>query len=107
MKEINLLSISIEEFEAILRRIIREEQREGNFVEPDKYLSVDEASTYLKTTKSTIYKMTMDRTIPFYKPSKKILFKKSELDEWVSNYRIKTVEEIESEASNYLLKNKR
>ena len=71
-------------------------------------LSVNELSDYLSISKSTIYKLTSSQEIPHYKPSGKLLyFKKSEIVEWVSNSRIKTMDEIEIEAENHLKKLRR
>lgn len=108
MNEISLLSITAEELKNIVKEAIREEINNFPTEEPEKFLSVEEASIYLKTTKSTIYKMTMEKKIPFYKPTgKRVFFKKSELDEWITRSRSKSMHEIEQEATNYILKNRR
>ncbi len=68
-------------------------------------LSLAEAAEYLQTSKAQLYKLTSERTIPFYKPNgKKIYFKRDELDEWVYGSRVSPHHEIEEEASNYILK---
>jgi len=57
-----------------------------NFIESDRYLSLTEASRYLGFSKRTI----RDRLdeIPHYLVGTKLfLFKKSELDEWLLQYR--------------------
>lgn len=48
------------------------------------YLNMDQVADYLKISKSKIYKHTMDNTIPFKKNGRRLLFKKSELIEWVN-----------------------
>ena len=49
-----------------------------------EYLSLEEAAKFLKMSKSTLYKHTHRRTVPFYQPhGKLIVFKKSELQDWV------------------------
>lgn len=68
-------------------------------------LTIDQAAEFLCLSKSTIYKMTAERTIPHFKLSKRVYFKPQDLEEWVSNYKIKTVQEIEREADVYLRKN--
>ncbi|MCO6359039.1 helix-turn-helix domain-containing protein [Roseivirga pacifica] len=74
-------------------------------VEAKEVITVDELSDYLAISKSAIYKMTSSNVIPHYKPTGKLLyFKKSEIVEWVSKSRIKTMDEIEQEAENHLRK---
>lgn len=43
------------------------------------FLKVQEASELLRTSKSTLYKMTMNNTIPHYKFGRSLRFKKEEL----------------------------
>ncbi len=43
------------------------------------FLKVQEASDLLRTSKSTLYKMTMNSTIPHYKVGRGLRFKKEEL----------------------------
>ena len=52
---------------------------------PDKvFLTLNEAANYLSIAKSTLYKLTASRMIPFSKPNgKKIYFSKIQLQEWV------------------------
>lgn len=60
-----------------------------------EFMNIDEASSFLKLKKTTIYQMVFKREIPFYKSTKKLLFKKSDLIEWVEKDRILTVSELE------------
>ncbi len=43
------------------------------------FLKIQEASELLRTSKSTLYKMTMNNTIPHYKVGRSLRFKKEEL----------------------------
>ncbi len=43
------------------------------------FLKLQEASELLRTSKSTLYKMTMNNTIPHYKVGRGLRFKKEEL----------------------------
>jgi hypothetical protein len=45
--------------------------------------------------------------IPNAKRGKRLYFKRSEIDDWISQSRRKTVAEIEQEASNYLLRSRK
>lgn len=66
-------------------------------------LTLDEVSLYLGQSKSSIYKLTSRREIPFYSPGGKIkYFRKSELEQWIFSSKVSTIEEFESEANDYL-----
>ena len=48
-------------------------------------MKVQEASEFLRTSTSSIYKMTMNSTIPHYKIGRGLRFKKEELIQFVEN----------------------
>lgn len=73
----------------------------------NELMDMKEVVLYLKISSSAIYKLTSSNRIPHYKNGKKVYFKKSEIDEWVFANRIKTMDEIEDEAMEYLHKNAR
>lgn len=51
----------------------------------NNYISFKEAVDYLKVSKSTLYKLTSNREIEFYKPNGgKIYFKLEDLDNWIN-----------------------
>jgi excisionase family DNA binding protein len=81
-----------------------EQANESDAVE---ILNLNKAATYLSVSKQTMYHYTSTRLIPHFKTQKRIYFKKTELDQWITKSRVKTREEIEQEADNYLMKNKR
>lgn len=64
-------------------------------------LDLDEAVLYTGYSRGYLYKLTSKKQIPHYKKSRKIFFNRTELDEWLQEQRIKTDEEIESEAQTY------
>ena len=49
------------------------------------YMKVQEASEFLRTSTSTLYKLTMNSKIPHYKFGRNLLFKKEELIQFVEN----------------------
>lgn len=59
-------------------------------------LTLEEACAYLKVSKSFIYKATSGRLIPFHKPTggKLIRFRKEDLDQWLSQNRHSSLNEI-------------
>jgi excisionase family DNA binding protein len=70
-------------------------------------MNVGEVSEYLKISVSSIYKLTSSSQIPHYKCGKKLYFKKDEIDEWIFSNRIKTKDDIEKEAMEYIRKKPR
>lgn len=65
-------------------------------------IDIDEAASFLKRKKSTLYDMTSENTIPHHKKGNKLYFYKDELDAWVKKGKVKTNEEIQSEATTYI-----
>lgn len=71
-------------------------------------LNFNEAAIYMELSHSHMYKLTSGGQIPFYKPTgKKLYFKREELDNWLLRNRSASQAEIEQQASDYLLKNKK
>lgn len=70
------------------------------------FISLEEACEFLSIAKSTMYQKTFLKTIPFYKMNRKILFKVSELKDYVESHRVKTQSEIETEAMTNLVTGK-
>ena len=67
-------------------------------------MTTTEAARYLGVKPSYLYKMMMRRAIPDYKPGGKLCFcAKEDLDVWLKRVRIKSQDEIDSEASRYLI----
>ena len=65
-------------------------------------LTTDEAARYLGISKSYLYKLTMRREIPHYKPMGKMcFFNRQELESWLQSNRVATATEISDEAERY------
>lgn len=68
-------------------------------------LTSDEAARYMGVSKSYLYKLTMRREIPHYKPRGKMCyFNRRELEAWLQGNRVATSEEIEEQANAYCMK---
>lgn len=75
-----------------------------NLVRKD-VLNFNETCDYLELSQSHLYKLTSTSAIPHYKPNgKKIYFKRAEVDEWLLRNRSASTEEIETKATDYLIK---
>lgn len=69
-----------------------------------KLFTTAEAASYLGIKPSYLYKLMMRRAIPYYKPNGKLcFFSKDDLDAWLTNIRVKTQVEIDTEAAQYLV----
>lgn len=65
--------------------------------------TLEEATWYLGISKSSIYKLTSKKEIPFYSPGgKKLFFKREELDSWIYQSKVMPTDEVVSEVVNYL-----
>ena len=68
-------------------------------------LTVEEAAKFMGMARSSLYKMTSDQTIPFYRPNgKMIFFEKSDILSWIRKNRVSSREEIEEEARLHMRK---
>ncbi len=68
-------------------------------------LTSDEAARYMGISKSYLYKLTMGRQIPHFKPNGKMCyFDRLELETWLKSNRIATEQEIEEQAQSYCTK---
>lgn len=68
-------------------------------------LTSEEAARYMGVSRSWLYKLTMRKQIPHYKPMGKMcFFKRVELEEWLQNNRVATESEINQKAQAYCMK---
>jgi len=70
------------------------------------FLTVEGAAEYLGIKVSTIYQYTSKKILPHYKIRRKILFKVTELNEFIESHRVHTSAEIEQEALGLLISGK-
>ena len=95
---------------ALLRKVVdglkQELERVKNVVYASKeVLNLEEAAMFLGISKSSLYKMTHEQTIPYYKPNgKMVYFEKAELLTWIRRNAIASKAQV-SEEANRILKN--
>lgn len=66
-------------------------------------LTVEELSEYTGFRQSYIYKLVHTGSIPYSKPNgKKLFFSRKEIDEWLLRNKHKSLEDIETEAIEYV-----
>ena len=62
-------------------------------------LTATEAAAYMGVSLSCLYKWTMERVVPHYKPNGKMCyFNRLELEQWLQNNRVATAQELEQKA---------
>lgn len=81
----------IKELENRLKKIenLLQDRHYNNVV----FLNIEETSEFIKMKISSIYQLVYQRNIPYYKLGK-LLFKKSELVQWIESRKMDTFEEL-------------
>jgi len=74
----------------------------GNKKELD-IMNVEQVSEFLNLAVATIYDKTSKNLIPHKKHGKKLYFIRKEIEQWILDGSVKTSEEIEIEAMDYVL----
>lgn len=72
-------------------------------------LNVDDLAIMTGWSRSFVYKQSMAKIIPHYKvreDSRKLFFKRTEIEGHLTKYKVQTVEELEQEATNLLITKK-
>jgi excisionase family DNA binding protein len=71
-------------------------------------LTMNDCALFTGLSKSHIYKLVCGKNIPHYKSGGKLTyFDKEEITKWMLKRRIKTAEELETEAATYVATGKR
>lgn len=106
----NPFEIIIKKLIAIERRLISVESKidyKPKTTDITEIMTLKQLSDYASLSKSLIYKLTSSREIPHSKRGKRLYFSKLEIDEWLLKQKIKTIDEIQNEVDNYLVRRKR
>jgi excisionase family DNA binding protein len=70
----------------------------------DEVYTFEKTRLYLAVSASYLYKLTSQNQIPHSKPNgKKLYFSKNELDTWLKRNPVKTIEQMESFSSDYIV----
>ena len=85
---------------------------EDKFDSGKEVLTLQEAAQFMGIARSSLYKMTSNQTIPFYRPNGKLIFfEKDDILSWIRRNRVFSTEEIEEEARLHMqrlsMKNKK
>lgn len=102
----NPFELILSKLEAI-ERAISEIQNRLDGENGSHILDISQAAQYLRISKSALYRLTSQRAIPHFKRGKRLYFKKENLAEWMTQNKVTTLEEIEKQALNYIIRNPR
>lgn len=101
-----LTNITAQEFKEFLKDALKEilsERQNASKEQPPDILDIRQAAEYLKLKINTLYEKTSRRQIPHFKKGNKLYFHLSELQNWITEGKVKTQNEIEGEAATYTL----
>jgi excisionase family DNA binding protein len=73
-----------------------------------KVLTFEDVVVLTGLSRSYLYKLTSTNHIPHYKPSgKQLYFDREEIENWLKQNRVATVEETDRKATNYVVTGRR
>lgn len=65
-------------------------------------LTSEEAARFMGISRSQLYKLTMRKEVPHFKPAGKyVYFNRTELEQWLQNNRVATVDEARGQADAF------
>jgi len=81
---------------------------ESGLLSQKSVLNFDEVVKFTGLSKSYLYKLTSTNRIPHYKPNGKVIyFERAQVEAWLMQNPIKTAQEIEQRATNYVVLNQK
>lgn len=96
-----IISERLDNIERLLIELKNTKRHSNNEIDQlPELMSIHQLSKYLSLANQTIYTFTSKHLIPYFKKGKRLYFRKSEIDAWISNGRRKTISEIEQEIRN-------
>lgn len=106
-----LTSLNEQEFKQFLKESLNEILNESAPAKKPlvsgEPMNIEEAAKYLDLEVATLYFKTSKRLIPHFKKGKRLYFHQVELDQWIAEGKVKTQTELEGEAATYILLNKK
>lgn len=103
-----LFTLTIGEFIEVIKEVNRELYREvlAEIVKPPEkekeLLTISEASELLMLSKSTLYQLNIRGKIPYFKKGKRVIYKRSELLDWLNQGKRMTKEDSLKKAEDDL-----
>jgi len=69
-----------------------------NYIEQDRFLTLKEAAAYVRLSQRTLRRQVNQIQPRPFKYGRKLLFRKSDLDRWMENYRLEDIDSSFNEA---------
>lgn len=89
-----------------VKRMLNEHNGTVTAVAEKEFLSIDECAEFTGLKKSTLYRLTHERRIPFFKPGgNRVFFKREDVIKWLKSNRISSSEEIERTSAKHVINN--
>lgn len=90
----------------ILKQLDRIER--NTLLAAKKVLTFEDVVLITGLSRSYLYKLSASNLIPHYKPSgKQLYFDRKEIERWLKQNRVETVEETDRKATNYVVNGRR
>lgn len=89
-----IVQLTVEEMKTIVKEVLLDVMLSST--EKSGVLTIEEVAELTGYKKSTLYKLTHERKIPFHKPAhggRRIFFKREEINWWMQSNRVETHEE--------------
>lgn len=83
-----------------------EKQELLSLLQAKNVLTTEEAALYLNISVPTLRELRRNKKIASYQPSRKVFYKREDLDDWLLNSKQSDESAIESRVSGYFLKSK-
>lgn len=83
-----------------------EKQELLSLLQTRNVLTTEEASLYLNISVPTLRELRRNKKIASYQPSRKVFYKREDLDDWLLNSKQSDESAIQSRVSGYFLKSK-
>ena len=92
------LEVRKEDLEAFGQKLLEQAiaHKKATHSDAKEILNVNEAAELTGLARQTLYGMTSQRTVPYFKRGKRIFFKRSELEQWLLENRKQTLDEIKN-----------
>ena len=109
MENLVFTQLSVQEVRNLFREEIKKALNESHIIQGNQlpeYLTIQELSEMINLAVPSIYGMVHRKQIPYVKRGKKLIFEKSQIEEWIKNGRRKTKQEIDQEAAEHVQRRK-
>lgn len=104
----NPFEIILERLDRIERLLINQAQKPNALAEDgNEFMNIKEVSAYLYLSVATIYGKVSKGELPNYKRGKRLMFKKSEIDDWITKGKRMSYDEIKEAANIHMAGMKR